>query len=127
MLAADPQLEIRPRHPAPLDRQLHEASYPFLVERGKGIGVEDVVGSLADPQAAGPALHALLVHLAAQAPRAAVPPVHVEVGELRGVVAGEAERRLGEIVRAEREEVRLARDLVAVIAARGSSIMVPTR
>src|SRR2546427_3608960 len=99
MLAADPQLEIRPRHPAPFDRQLHEASHPFLVERGKGIGIEDVVGSLAEPQAAGPALHGLLVHLATQAPRAAITPVHVEVGKLRGVVAGEAERRLGEIDR----------------------------
>src|SRR2546430_13367665 len=106
MLAADPQLEIRLRHPAPLDRQLHEASDAFLVERGKGIGVEDVVGSLADPQAAGPALHGLLVHLAAQAPRAAVASVHVKAGNLRGVAAADAERRLGAIVRAERAEVR---------------------
>src|SRR6059036_2317618 len=73
MLAADAQLDVRAPLPAPLDRQLHEPPDALLVERGKGIGIEDVVGSLAEPQAAGPALHGLLVHLAAQAPRAAIP------------------------------------------------------
>src|SRR2546422_7794626 len=113
MLAADAQLDVRAPLPAPLDRQLHEPPDALLVERGKGIGIEDVVGSLAEPQAAGPALHGLLVHLAAQAPRAAVAAVHVEVGGLRGVVAGGAGRRLGGIVRAAPEEDRLARDLVS--------------
>ena len=47
--------------------------------------------------------------------------------ELRlDVVAAEAERRLGEVVGAEAEEVGLGGDLSPVTAARGSSIMVPT-
>jgi hypothetical protein len=46
--------------------------------------------------------------------------------ELAGVVAGEAEGHLGQVVGAEGEELGLGGDRSAVTAARGSSIMVPT-
>ena len=46
--------------------------------------------------------------------------------ELRAVVAGEAERHLGQIVGAEAEELRCFGDLACLeSAARGTSIMVP--
>src|SRR5207245_2858170 len=52
VLAADAQLDIRTPLPAPLDRQLHEPPDALLVERRKGIGIEDVLRRRADPQAA---------------------------------------------------------------------------
>ena len=52
--------------------------------------------------------------------------VVVVAQELAGVVAGEAEGHLGQVVGAEGEELGLLGDLVAVRAARGISIMVPT-
>ena len=47
--------------------------------------------------------------------------------ELAGIVAAEAERGLGQIVGAEAEEFRLFGDVAGGSAARGSSIIVPTR
>ncbi len=52
--------------------------------------------------------------------------LHVHGQELAGIVTGEPEGRLGQVVGAEREELRLLRDLVCSQAALGSSIMVPT-
>src|SRR3990167_4615410 len=87
MLAADAELDIRASLPAALDRQLHQPAHPFLVERGERVGVENILRRPAELEAAGPAFHGLLIHLAAEAARAAVAAVHVKVGELRGVVA----------------------------------------
>jgi hypothetical protein len=55
------------------------------------------------------------------------PQIDVLRQEAARIVAAEAEGGLREIVGAEREEVGLLGDLVAVSAARGSSIMVPMR
>ena len=55
------------------------------------------------------------------------PLLDIDGQELRRVVAADAERGLGQVVGAEREEIGERGDLRARIAARGSSIIVPTR
>ena len=51
----------------------------------------------------------------------------VDLQELAAVVARKAERELRQVVRAEREELRVTRDLIGDDAAGGISIIVPTR
>ena len=97
MLAADPDRQLGVGGPAALDRDPHQLADALLVERR-----ERVVGE-----------HAVL-------------EVVREELALR-VVAREAERRLRQVVRAEREEVRVAAISSARMHARGSSIIVPTR
>ena len=81
MLAADAQLQVGPRRPARRHRPAHERADAGLVDR-----LERVVVQQAQLQVAGE-----------------------EAGF--GVVAAEAERRLGEVVRAEREELGVVGDL----------------
>ncbi len=53
--------------------------------------------------------------------------LHVERQEFPGVIPGQPKGGLGQIVGTEGEELSFPGDLVAVRAARGSSIMVPMR
>src|SRR5204863_1073285 len=82
VLAADAELQLRLGRAAALDPDTHQIAHSALVERLERVALE----------------HALLE----------------VVGEelALGVVAGKTERRLGEVVRPEGEEVRLAGDLV---------------
>ena len=82
VLPADPELDPGLRPPAALDRDPHEIPHSVLVQHLERVPLEDAV-------------------------------LEVEGEELAlGVVAGEPERGLGEVVRAEGEEVGLLRDLV---------------
>src|SRR5581483_9299972 len=82
VLAADPDLELRLRSAPALDADAHQVADAFLVERLERVRLE----------------HAVL---------------EIEGQELAlGVVARHPERRLREVVRAEREEVGHLRDLV---------------
>jgi len=86
VLAADPELDPRLRAPAALDRHAHQLAHALDVEHLERVALED----------------ALLEVVGEELP-------------LR-VVAGEAEGRLGEVVRPEREEVRQLCDLVGAHA-----------
>ena len=129
-------LEPRDGHAEGRARDVVQAG---LLEEVDRLGVAAVLAADADPEP-GPAL-AALPRGELHEPPDAVPVdglerrhpedagLHVarEEGRL-DVVAREAPRRLGEVVGAEREEVgRPRRCRAAVSAARGSSIIVPTR
>ena len=86
VLAADAEPEVGPRLPAALDRDAHEVAHPRLIERLERVVDEDALLEIA--------------------------------GEERslGVIARESERGLREVVRSEREEVRVFRDLIGAHA-----------
>src|SRR5207302_10314369 len=86
VLAADAELERRLRPPPSLDRQPHQVADATHVQRLERIVLQNTIF---------------------QVPRQEL--------ALR-VVAGEAERRLGQVVRAEREEVGVRGDLVRTYA-----------
>jgi hypothetical protein len=96
MLAADAELDVRARRPAPLGRDLDQLADALDVEADERIAREDAL---------------------------------VDVGrqEAPGVVAADAEGGLRQVVGAEGEELAPPAISPALSAARGSSIIVPTR
>ena len=82
MLAADPDLQARLRLAAAFDGHPHHRAHPVAIEDLERIRWDDLLFDIAREKA------------------------------LLGIVARDAEHGLGEVVRAEREELRLRRDLV---------------
>ncbi len=110
VLAADAELDVRPRRPPGFDRHPHHRAHALAVQHRERIGVEDVLRFRVDMGAAALADHLFPVHLWAQTLGTGVLPLHVERHELRRVVTREAEGRLRQVVGAEREELRLLGD-----------------
>ena len=97
MLAADPDLDCRPHRSAAFDRDADELADTVDVDRLERIVLEQAV-----------------LEVEGQEPSL-------------GVVARHAEGRLGQVVRAEREELGVIGELPCTQRRPGSSIIVPTR